>query len=174
MSTATKRRPDASEYPPFYQGYISLVEGQDILAALDDNTERAMALYRSIGEEESLSRYAPEKWTIREVLGHVSDTERVFTYRALRVARGDQTPLPGFDEKLFVEGANFNHYEWPALIEQFELVRRSSITLFRSLAEEAWERRGNAHGKDVSVRDIAWMVAGHELHHRRIIQTKYL
>lgn len=174
MTVLTKRRPEPSEYPPFYQGYISLVEGADILAALDDNTEKGLAIYRSISESEALQRYAPEKWTIKEVLGHITDTERVFSYRGLRVARGDQTPLPGFDENLFVKGANFNDFDWPALIEQFELVRKSSIALFKSLAEEAWDRRGNANGKEVSVRAIAWMVAGHELHHRRIVLERYL
>ncbi len=169
-----KRRPEPSECPGYFQHYVDLVPGDDVQATLESGAEKSLSLYRSISKENSLLRYAPGKWTIREVLGHVTDSERIFTYRALCIARGDQTPLPGFDENVFVQSANFNAHEWGELIEQFALVRKNTVSLLRSFWDEAWDRRGNANGLIVTVRAIAWLIAGHDLHHRQIVETRYI
>ena len=120
------------------------------------------------------SRYAPGKWSVKEILGHLNDTERIFAYRALRISRGDQTPLAGFEQDDYVRNGPFARHPLEDLIEDYIAVRRATISLFRNLDEAAWTRRGVASENEVTVRALAYMIAGHELHHRRILEEKYL
>ena len=166
--------PESSEYAPYYGRYISLVEGNDIVSTLEQQGTETVAMLSGLTEREAAFRYAPDKWSLKEVLGHVTDTERIFTYRALRIARNDVTPLPGFEQDHYVQAAIFGNRTLAGLLEEFAAVRHATLLLFRSLDAEAWMRCGIASEKEVSVRALAYMTAGHELHHRKIIQEKYL
>ena len=168
------RRPEASEYAPFYAGYVKLVEGDDVLRALESQIAESLALLRGVTEEATFARYAPGKWSVREVVGHVIDGERIFAYRALRFARADKTPLPGFEENDYVPAARFERRRWPDLLEEWEAVRRATVLLFRGFDEEAWTRVGTASGKEMSVRALAFAIAGHERHHMGVLRTRYL
>src|SRR5271169_5981072 len=167
-------RPEPGEYAPFYQRYISLVAGSDILMTLDAQRRQTMLLLSGRDESDGDFRYAPDKWTAQEVMGHVCDTERIFAYRALRIARGDQTPIEGFEQDDYVRNGPFAQLALPDLIEDYIAVRRATISLFRNLDEPAWTRRGVANKNEITVRALAYIIAGHELHHRRIIEEKYL
>jgi hypothetical protein len=167
-------RPDSTEYAPYYEKYISLVPGDNIVTTLSSQIEETLALLRVLSESQGELRYAPGKWSIKEVIGHLIDAERIFTYRALRMARSDQTPLPGFDENFYVETGNFGDRRIAELADEFHALRKSSVYFFRHLGEEAWARRGVASENEVSVRSIAHIIAGHELHHLGIIRTRYL
>lgn len=167
-------RPARTEHLPYYSRYIDLVQGNDALAALKTQLRETLAFLACLSNEETSYRYAPDKWSVREVLGHVIDTERIMAYRALRIARGDQTPLPGFEQDDYVRGANFDQIRWSALVEQFDLLRHSNIAMFSSFTEEAWARSGTASGATVTTRALAWIIAGHELHHRNVIEQNYL
>jgi len=166
--------PDASEYAPYFSRYVSLVPGNDIVTALEDQPGETVSLLSAFNEEQGDYRYAPGKWSVKEMLGHVIDTERIFSYRALRFARGDQTPLASFEQDDFVRNAGFSAGRLADLIAEFVCVRRATVWLFRSLSAEAWIRRGVASGNPMSVRAAAYVIAGHELHHRRQLQEKYL
>ena len=166
-------RPEPGEYAPYYDRYISLVGGTDILGTLDAQRRQTMILLSGRDESDGNYRYAPDKWSAKKVLGHVCDTERIFAYRALRIARGDQTPLPGFEQDDYVKNGPFAAAPMAEMIEDYIAVRRATITLFRNLDEAAWIRRGVASKNEVSVRALAYMIAGHELHHRSILEQKY-
>ncbi len=166
-------RPEPGEYAPFYERYISLVSGNDILATLDAQRRQTLILLSGRDESDGDVRYAPDKWTAKEVLGHVCDTERIFAYRALRISRGDRTPIEGFEQDDYVRNGPFAHHPLAEVIEDYIAVRRATITLLRNLEETAWMRRGIANKNEVSVRAIAYTMAGHELHHRRILEEKY-
>jgi hypothetical protein len=166
--------PDASEYAPYYGRYIALVNADNILAALSEQARETRALFSGWMDADGDYRYAPEKWSVKEVLGHVIDTERVYAYRALRIARNDRTPLPGFDQDDYVRNGGFSEQRLARLIEEFAWVRRSSLMLFRQFSPEVWMRVGIADQKEISVRAIAYIIAGHELHHRQILKEKYL
>jgi hypothetical protein len=129
---------------------------------------------RGLTETQAATRYAPDKWSIKELIGHIIDGERVFAYRLLCFARQDQTPLPGFEQDDYVRAGNFDNRQWSDLVEEFELVRRANLSLLRSLDEEAWMRRGTANDDEVSVRALAYIIAGHETHHMQILRTRYL
>jgi hypothetical protein len=174
MSVSTVDRPEPTEYAPYYGKYISLVPHGDILTTLDQQLDDTLSLLRGITESQSAFRYAPDKWSIRELVGHIIDTERIFSYRALRFARKDETPLPGFDQDVFNENASFDDYPLVELASEFEHVRRSTIFLFKHLEADAWLRRGIASDNEVSVRALAFILAGHELHHVGILRTRYL
>ena len=167
-------RPDPSEYVPYFGRYIDLVQGQDVLRALGDQVEGSLAALRKVSKEDSLRRYAPGKWSVREVLGHLIDAERIFAYRALTFARNDQTELPGFEQDDYVPAGRFDERPWEDLITEFEAVRRATILMFNGLDGDAWSRRGVANGNAMSVRALAYAIAGHELHHMGVIRTKYL
>jgi uncharacterized damage-inducible protein DinB len=167
-------RPDSTEYAPYYEKYISLVPGDNIVATLSSQIEDTLKLLRVLSESQGELRYAPDKWSIKEVIGHLIDAERIFTYRALRMARSDRTPLPGFDENFYVETGNFSDRRVAELADEFQAVRKSGVYFFRHLGEEALARRGVASDNEVSVRSIAHIIAGHELHHLGIIRTRYL
>jgi hypothetical protein len=171
--TLTIARPQAGEYTPYYDRYISLVQGEDILHTLDEQRRQTMTLLCGRDEEDGDFRYAPEKWSAKEVLGHVCDTERIFAYRALRIARADATPLAGFEQDDYVSNGPFSRVQLPEMIEDFIAVRRATLSLLRNLDEPAWTRRGSANKNEVTVRALAYIIAGHELHHRKILEEKY-
>lgn len=172
-STFTIARPQPGEYAPYYDRYISLIQGEEILATLDQQRKETMLLLCGRDEEDGNFRYAPGKWTAKEVLGHVCDTERIFAYRALRIARADATPLEGFEQDDYVRNGAFANLSLADLIEEFIAVRRATLSLLRTLDEAAWVRRGIANKCEVSVRALAYIIAGHEVHHRRILEEKY-
>jgi DinB superfamily len=166
-------RPEPNEYQAYYERYVSLVKSEDILTALDEQRRQTVKLLSGRNEADGNFRYAPEKWSAKEVLGHLNDTERIFAYRALRIARADTTPLAGFEQDDYVRNGPFAKVSLGELIEEYIAVRRATITLFRNLDESAWARRGTASTYEVTVRGLAYMIAGHELHHRRILEQKY-
>jgi hypothetical protein len=174
MPSPSAHRPEPGEYAEYYARYVSLTSGEDICSILEGQSGELSTLLTPLTASQAGHRYAPGKWSIGEVVGHLSDTERVMAYRALRIARGDSTPLPGFDENLFVERSGHGERPLADLLAELAAVRASTVTLFRGLPEEAWGRRGQANGKEVSVRAIAYIIAGHELHHRRILEERYL
>ena len=174
MSTAATARPQASEYASDYEGYISKVPGGDVVGTLSKQRDETIALIKSIPEARGDFRYAEGKWSIKELIGHVIDCERVFAYRALRFGRGDTTPLSGFEQDDFVRGADFNKRSLSDLADEYEHVRRATISLFASLEESAWDRRGAANDNEISVRALAFITAGHERHHVEILKAKYL
>ncbi len=167
-------RPQAGEYAPYYDRYISLIKDNDILSTLDGQRGQMVQLLCGLSEADGDFRYAPEKWSAKEVLGHVCDTERVFAYRALRIARADATPMEGFEQDDYVKNGPFARHAIGEVIEDYIAVRRATISLLRSLEEVAWSRRGVANKNEVTVRAIAYTIAGHEVHHRRILEEKYL
>lgn len=166
-------RPAPGEYAEFYEKYVSLIQGENIVAALEAHLRQTIALFSGRSEREGDFRYAPGKWSVKEVLGHVADAERIFSYRALRIARGDQTPLPGFEQDDYVRTAHNGRRKLADIVDEFADVRRASISLFRSLSAEAWLRRGVASNHEVSVKALAYIAAGHELHHRRVLEERY-
>jgi uncharacterized damage-inducible protein DinB len=166
-------RPEPAEHSPYHVGYISLVPGNDILSTLESQRRQTLILLSGRDESEGDLRYASDKWSVKEVLGHVCDTERIFTYRALRIARGDRTPLAGFEQDDYVRHSPFATRPIAEIIEDYIAVRRATLTLFRNLDEAAWMRRGIANNNEISVRALAYITAGHELHHRRILEEKY-
>ncbi len=166
--------PEPTEYQPYYNRYISLVPARDLAHTLEAQLGESLGVLKAIGEQKSLHRYAPGKWSIKEVLGHLIDAERIFTYRALRFARNDQTPLPGFDQDPYVTAANFDARPWDDLVSEFEHVRRSSILFFRALTPEEMMRSGTASQNPITVRALGYIVAGHELHHMAVLRDRYL
>jgi hypothetical protein len=175
MSTLTPSfgRPQAGEYNPYYGRYISLVSSDDVIEMLEKQPPETVSLFKSASAKADF-RYAPGKWSVKEMLGHVNDTERVMAYRALRVARRDKTPLPGFEQDDFVRDGNFGRRTLPDLIDEFTDVRKATLSLFRTFDGGVGERIGEASGHAVSVRALAYIIAGHELHHRKLLQEKYL
>lgn len=166
-------RPQAGEYAPYYDRYISLIAENDILSTLDRQRRETVLLLSGLSEEQGDFRYAPEKWSAKQVLGHVCDTERIFAYRALRIARGDATPIEGFEQDDYVKNGPFARHAIAEVIEDYIAVRRATISLLRSLEEAAWPRSGVANKNEVTVRALAYTIAGHEVHHRRILEEKY-
>lgn len=167
-------RPGQHEYAPFYETYVRLVPEGDIAETLARQIDESLASYRGISEEQSRFRYDPGKWTIKQLLGHVSDAERVFSYRAMVFARGEHQPLPGFDQDVYVKAADSDARGWGTLIDELKTVRAATVSLFRSLSDVALERRGNASQKEVSVLALGFIIAGHERHHLSVLKTKYL
>jgi len=169
----TRSRPAAGDYAPYAEQYVVLVSGDDILGALGNQLKQTTTLFSGRSKRDGNFRYAPGKWTVKEVVGHVADTERIFAYRAMRFARGDQTPLSGFEQDDYVRGARFTERRLADVVEEYADVRRANLDLFRSLDEEAWRRRGVANNSPVTVLALAYIIAGHELHHRKIIEERY-
>jgi len=174
MTNATATRPDATEHAPYYGKYIALVPEADAIQALESQIADALALLKTIPEAKGDHRYGPDKWTIKEVLGHLIDAERVFAYRAMRFGRNDRTELAGFDETTYVPAGAFGRRTLADLAGEWELVRRSNLALFRGLDAEAWRRQGVANGNPVSVRALAFIIAGHGRHHVAILRERYL
>jgi DinB family protein len=166
-------RPQPGEYNPFYDRYISLVKSDDIVAALEKQAPETIALLKSAGPRADF-RYEPGKWSVKEVVGHVNDTERIMTYRALRIARGDKTPIEGFEQDDYIRGGNFGQRSLADLIDEFAAIRQATLAFFRHLNGESAARLGIANKSDITARALPFIIAGHELHHRRILQEKYL
>lgn len=174
MPRATLTRPAPTEYAAHYATYIQHVPEGDIVDTLEHQLGDTLALLAGLSAEQAAHRYAPGKWSIKQVVGHISDAERVFAYRAMRFARNDTTPLPPFDENEYVRNATFDDRALPDLAAEFEAVRRASVCLFRGLDDEALMRRGTASGHEVTPRALANIIAGHERHHTIILRERYL
>lgn len=174
MTAALIARPGTDEYAPYYGTYIGKVPDGDLRAMLASQLVETLALIRSIPESRGGHRYAPDKWSIKGVIGHLADSERIFSYRALRIGRGDTTPLPGFEQDDYVPMGNFDARTLRDLADELAAVRQATLHLFAHLDLAAFERRGTASGKPVSVRALAYIIAGHELHHVGILKTRYL
>jgi uncharacterized damage-inducible protein DinB len=167
-------RSEAAEYYFTYIDQVRLAPGQDICDLLAAQADDVCGLFAGISEERSRHRYAPGKWSIRQVLSHVTDTERVFAFRALWFARGFDTPLPSFDQEPAIAAAGADERSWASHIDEFQAVRAATLHLFRNLPADAWTRRGVASGNPVSVRALAFITAGHVTHHVRILEKRYL
>lgn len=169
-----KRRPEMEEIPEYYQNYVSQVEGNEIEFILDSAFRESLAFWELLPEKKWDYQYAPEKWTIKEVLLHIIDTERIFAYRILRISRGDTTPLAGFDQDMFVPNSNASNRSVSSLIAEYKAVREATIQLIRNFTPEMWENKGTASDATFSPLTIAFITAGHEVHHLRIIRERYL
>jgi len=167
-------RPAPEEYLAYYGRYIEQVPDGDLLQALRDGVEETRSLLEPLPESRGDFRYAPDKWSIKEVVGHLIDTERVFTYRALRFARNDATPLPGFDQDTWVPYSGFAARSLRSLLDEMRAVRGSAVALFENLDDAAWNRIGTANDARMSVRAAAYVIAGHEIHHRKILRERYI
>lgn len=167
-------RPAPDEFAPYYGTYVSAVDGDDALAPLETARHRTAAFLAAIPAARAGFRYAPEKWSVREVIGHLSDAERIFAYRLLRAARGDETPLASFDENAYVPAGGFERRTLPDIAAEFAVVRDATLSLVRNVDAAALERRTVASGKSVSARALAWIIAGHEIHHLRVLRERYL
>jgi uncharacterized damage-inducible protein DinB len=171
--TMQSARPDATEYAPFYANYVSGVPETDVVSALRDSGKEIAAALSAIPESRGGVRYAEGKWSIRELIGHVIDAERIFTYRALRLARGDSTPLPSFEENDYVRMAGSDTRSIADLVAELRAVRESTVRMFASVPDEAWTRTGTVSGRPVSVRALAYITAGHARHHFAILRDRY-
>lgn len=174
MSAHRRIRPSADEFNPFYAGYVAQVPDGDVVEALIGGAEIAAALLGDLDEATASHAYAAGKWTVKEVLLHCADAERIFAYRALRIARGDATPLPGFDENAYVPLSGAANRSIEDILDEFESVREATVTLLSGLPADAWTRRGTASNNGITVRALAWITAGHLLHHLGVIQDRYL
>jgi len=172
--TLIATRPDAGEYHPYYDRYVSLIPSPDVLSTLSRQIRDSLDALSALTEEQSNFRYAPDKWSIKELVGHVIDTERIMAYRALRIARNDKTPLPGFEQDDYVRCGPFSQCQLKDLLEELGHVRGANLCMFRSLNAEAWARRGTVDNNEISVRALAYIIAGHELHHRNVLRDRYL
>lgn len=167
------RRPAESEYAPFFAGYVAQVPEADVLAVLESQPEVIRRVAAGVDLEREGFRYAAGKWSVREVFGHMADTERVVIYRALSIARGNDVELPGFDENGSVEASGFDQRPLASLVDELLAVRTASLPLFRHLDADAWQRVGTANGHPVSVRALAFITAGHVRHHLAILRDRY-
>jgi hypothetical protein len=167
------RRPDPSEHAPYFSRYIDLVPEEDIVPALEKQGAETQQLIGSLDEERAAHRYAPDKWSIKGVIGHMADTERVFSYRLLAIARGDENSLPGMDEQVYAQNANFDAWSLRDLAESLVLVRRSNLLIMRNLSDEDWDRRGVANSNPISTLALAFTMLGHERHHLRVLRERY-
>jgi hypothetical protein len=175
MSTAVTaiNRPLPGEYNPYYDRYISLVDSDDVISALEKQATETIALLKGAPAKADY-RYEPGKWSVKEVLGHMNDTERIMTYRALRASRGDKTPIEGFEQDDYVRDGNFGQRSLSDLLDEFAAIRAATLSFFRNLDPEAGTRRGIANKNEITARALSFIIAGHELHHCRILREKYL
>lgn len=175
MASTTVRRPTNTEYAPHYETYVKLLPEPelDLHLTLKEQMKETHALLKAVKDDKANFAYAPGKWTIKEVVGHMSDVERVMSYRALRIARADTTPLPSFDENAWVPAAKFGRLPLHHLVDEFMAVRQATIHLIDELEPEAFQRKGVASGKDVTVRALFFIIAGHERHHVKLFHERY-
>lgn len=167
-------RPEKNEYNEYYETYASLVPETEIVPALENQVVEIQDIFAAISEEKGSFAYAEDKWTIKELLGHLIDTEKMFAYRALRIARADKTPIEGFEQNGYVENGNFNSRNLADLTEEFLLLRRTNLYFFKNLDDDAWLRTGTASGFPFSVRALAYISVGHVRHHLNILKNRYL
>lgn len=173
MSLVLATPPDAAEYGAYYAGYVARVPAGSVLETLSTQLGDTARLIAGFGEARGDHRYAPGKWTVKEVVGHLADTERIFAYRALRIARGDATPLPGFAENDYVAHAHFGRHPLAELVRELELVRHATLSLLGGLDDDALVRRGTASDNPLTPRAAAYVIAGHERHHAAILRERY-
>lgn len=173
MTARVVGRPEADEIPSHWVGYIKRVPELDPVIVCAAQIEETASLLHGLSDTEALHRYARGKWSVKEVVGHLADVERIMAYRALRIARGDTTPLPGFDENAYVPAAKFDARSVADLLGELRTARAATLALLRTFDADAWRRRGTASGKPVSVRAVAFMIPGHERHHIEILRTRY-
>lgn len=166
-------RPGANEYGAFYHNYIELVKAPDLPTAWEKYHAPLLAFYGGLPAEAAQYRYGPEKWSLQTLLQHVIDTERIMAYRLLRIARNDQSPLAGFDENAYAAIATADHRPWKNLVEEFSLLRQSTLLLCQSLTPLDWERMGTASGQSISALALGYILLGHLLHHKNIIVERY-
>ena len=169
-----QKRPQQGDYALYYEKYVALVPSGDFLEILQDQHRELLRMLSPLNDQQAEFRYAPGKWSIKEVIGHISDAERIFTYRLLRIARGDQTPLASFEQDGYIQTGNFSARALSDLLHEFSTVREATLSLIRSLDDAAWQRRGMASQKEVSVLALAFVIAGHDRHHRIILEERYL
>jgi hypothetical protein len=174
MTTSTIVRPKADEFFEYYGNYIAKVPDGDLISLLREQAVETVTLLQGLSPQQANYAYASGKWTVKEVVGHISDAERIFAYRALRVGRGDETPLASFDENAYVANAKFGSRSVGDLLEELQVVRASTIHLAKSLGADAMARRGTASGHSISVRALFYIIAGHERHHVDIVRERYL
>lgn len=167
-------RPETDEFDPYYNTYISLIEGDNVLPALDAQAAELRVIFAQIPEENGTFAYAEGKWTIKELLSHLIDGERIFGYRILRISRGDETPIEGFEQDGYIENSNANNRPFADLLDEFELQRRSNLLLLNNLSDQGARRMGTASEKAISVRALAYIMAGHIRHHINILHARYL
>ncbi|MCS7036184.1 MAG: DinB family protein [Saprospiraceae bacterium] len=169
-----KRKPKEGDYAPFYAAYVQEIETDDIVRFLEEQKAAALAFFKHIPWEKWEVSYAEGKWTLAQLVLHLIDSERIFAYRALCIARGDQTPLPGFDQEAYVETGEANSRTPVSLADEFATVREATVHLFRNFSPAMWERRGTAADSEITPSALAWIIAGHLQHHLRVIQERYL
>lgn len=174
MPQPTIRRPQSGEYSPYYDRYLATLPDGDVFALLERGAEKLAILVESLTETQGEHRYAPGKWSIKDVLVHMTDVERVFAYRALRFSRNDATPLPGFEQDDYVREANGAERTLGALLQEYRAVRGATLALFRGMSDPMMSRRGVANGAEMTVRAAAWIIVGHERHHIQILKERYL
>jgi hypothetical protein len=165
-------RPNPTEYAPDYESYVRLVPEEDVTTALETQSAETRSLLDDLSEAQGVERHAPYTWSIKEVVGHVTDAERVFAYRAMRFARGDSTPLPGFDENAYVKAAAFDRIPLKDLVAEFEAVRHASVSFFQTLSAADWAKSGLANDNRVTVRALAYIIVGHARHHTAILRRR--
>jgi hypothetical protein len=170
----TIQKPLDTEYAPFYKTYIDKIESTAVLDFLADQMKRFNEICTGIPETKTLYKYEEGKWTIKELVGHCIDTERVMSYRLLRISRGDETSLAGFDENEYVRNSNFNTRDWATLLMEFHYVRASNLILINSLSDEQLLKMGKANELTISARAIVYIIAGHLEHHLDILIRRYL
>ncbi len=173
MATTPLPRPADDEFAPFYAGYVARVPDGEILRFLETQLREVRSLLSTVPEGRGIHRYADGKWSIKEVIGHVCDAERIFAYRALRFARADATDLPGFDENAYVPAGAFDRRTMASLVDEVVQVRDATMSLVRTLDAEAGARRGTANGKSITVRALVWIMAGHMAHHTAVLRERY-
>jgi uncharacterized damage-inducible protein DinB len=174
MKDTNHYTPEEKEYALYYKSYIEIIGDQNVIEMLEEQLEEIPAIIESIPEEKENFRYAEGKWSVKELLVHILDTERIMAYRALCIARGEQKPLPGFDENMYALNSDADSRNLEDIIEEFELLRMSNLALFNSFSPEMLKRMGNGNGKDISVRALLHIIAGHTKHHLNVLQERYL
>lgn len=166
-------RPDESEYSPYYQKYVALVPETEIIGPLEAQISEVQSLIEGLPEERGTFAYEDGKWTIKEVLSHLIDAERIFSYRAFRIARGDKTPIEGFEQDGYIENSHANQRSFTDLLDEFTQIRRANLAFFKNLKAADWIRSGTANNVEISVRSLAWIMAGHIRHHTDILRSRY-
>ena len=170
----TQKRPQKGDYAEYFEKYIALVPSGDFLEILQEQRQDLTRLLSPLSEQQADFRYASGKWSIKEVLGHINDAERIFAYRLLRISRGDQTPLASFEQDGYIQTGNFSARKLKDLLEEFSAIREATIALVRSLDDAAWLRRGVASQKEITATALAFIIAGHVRHHRILLEERYL
>ena len=167
------KKPDAADYGPGFAGYVNLVDEDDIVSAMEKQSSEMQRILGGIDEARAAYRYAEDKWTVKEVIGHIIDSERILGYRGLCIARGETQPLPGFDENEYMRHSGFESWKLGDLSEEYALVRRMHIVFYKNLLPEAWERRGTANEHPLTTLATAYIIVGHERHHLRVLRERY-